>query len=337
MVFNRALKSPGWRPEWHVGVRATRSRKLVASICAVPTQLRVRKNSKPMGEVNFLCIHKKLRSKRLAPVLIKEVTRRINLDGIYQAIYTAGIILPRPVSSCRYFHRPINWLKLYETGFSPMPAGATKERMIRRNQLPPQTNTPGFRPMQESDIDAVLNLLNRYLSRFDLAQEFTRDEVDHWLFNKTANPHDRVIWSFVADGDGGGPITDFVSFYSLESSVIQAGKHASVRAAYLYYYATETAFVEKERGLRERLQILISDALIEAKKVSKDRAAPDPFESPFHPDQCILNLDFPFSYPFEVQIICNSTISSTCNSLWILCKVLMFTGQFRCVQRTHSA
>ena len=30
------------------------------------------------------------RSKRLAPVLIKEITRRVNLTGRWQAVYTAG-------------------------------------------------------------------------------------------------------------------------------------------------------------------------------------------------------------------------------------------------------
>jgi glycylpeptide N-tetradecanoyltransferase len=35
-------------------------------------------------EINFLCVHKKLRSKRLAPVLIKEVTRRVNRSGVWQ-------------------------------------------------------------------------------------------------------------------------------------------------------------------------------------------------------------------------------------------------------------
>ena len=43
-------------------------------------------------EINFLCVHKKLRSKRLAPVLIKEVTRRINHTGVFQAVYTAGVV-----------------------------------------------------------------------------------------------------------------------------------------------------------------------------------------------------------------------------------------------------
>ena len=55
-----------------------------------------------MVEINFLCVHKKLRSKRVAPVLIREITRRVNLEGIFQAVYTAGVVLPKPVGTCRY-------------------------------------------------------------------------------------------------------------------------------------------------------------------------------------------------------------------------------------------
>ena len=55
-----------------------------------------------MVEINFLCVHKKLRSKRVAPVLIKEITRRVNREGIFQAVYTAGVLLPKPISVCRY-------------------------------------------------------------------------------------------------------------------------------------------------------------------------------------------------------------------------------------------
>jgi len=57
---------------------------------------------KPMVEINFLCVHKKLRSKRVAPVLIREITRRVNCKGLFQAVYTAGVVLPKPVASCRY-------------------------------------------------------------------------------------------------------------------------------------------------------------------------------------------------------------------------------------------
>ncbi|EXJ81427.1 glycylpeptide N-tetradecanoyltransferase [Capronia epimyces CBS 606.96] len=265
-----ALKSPGWKKGWHIGVRAKGpSRLLVASIFGIPIKLRIRQNTLDVVEINFMCVHKKLRSRRLAPVLIKEITRRCNLDGVYQAIYTGGVVLPTPVGSCRYFHRSLDWLKLYEVGFSPLPPNTTQAKMIARNQLPPHTSTPGWRVMEERDIDQVHDLLSRYLERFELAQVFTRDEIEHWLVNRH-KPEDQVVWSFVVEQDG--KITDFGSFYCLESSVIgdMSKKHDKIRAAYLYYYATEQAFNPKEKGLKDRLLQLNQDLLIEAKKAKFD-------------------------------------------------------------------
>ncbi|KIW30333.1 uncharacterized protein PV07_06083 [Cladophialophora immunda] len=266
-----ALKSPDWKKSWHVGVRAKGpSRLLVATIFGIPIKLRIRQHVLDVVEINFMCVHKKLRSRRLAPVLIKEVTRRCHLEGIYQAIYTGGVVLPTPVGSCRYFHRSLDWLKLYEVGFSPLPPNMTQAKMIARNQLPPNTSTPGWRKMEEKDVDAVHDLLSRYLERFDLAQVFSRAEIVHWFLNRE-KPENQVVWSFVVE-DTDGKITDFGSFYCLESSVIgeMSKKHDKVRAAYLYYYATEQAFNPKEKGLKERLLQLGQDLLIEAKKAKFD-------------------------------------------------------------------
>lgn len=261
--------SPGWKKEWHVGVRASKSRKLVASICGVPTEIRVRDQKIRVTEINFLCIHKKLRSKRLTPVLIKEITRRCYLNGIYQAIYTAGVILPTPVSSCRYYHRPLDWLKLYEVGFSPLPHGSTKARQITKNHLPSHTSTPGLRPMEAKDIDSVQDLLERYMKRYDMNPAFNREEIDHWLLHKPEAQKEQVIWSYVVEDSETHKITDFVSFYNLESTVIQHPKHDCVRAAYLYYYASETAFTGNVKEHKDRLLMLMNDALILAKKVRR--------------------------------------------------------------------
>jgi glycylpeptide N-tetradecanoyltransferase len=248
-------------------VRATKSQKLVASICGVPAEISVRNKPLHVTEINFLCIHKKLRSKRLAPVLIKEVTRRCYLAGIYQAIYTGGTVLPTPITSCRYYHRSLDWLKLYDVGFSALPHGSTKARQVAKHQLPSQTSTPGLRPMEVKDIDAVRDLLNRYLTRFDLTQSFSREEIDHLLVYKEKPGVEQVVWSYVVEEPETHKITDFVSFYSIESSVINNPKHKSISVAYLYYYASEAAFAENEKGLREKLLSLVNDALILAKKV----------------------------------------------------------------------
>jgi glycylpeptide N-tetradecanoyltransferase len=245
------------------------NKKLVACVFGVPIDLRIRTNTFQSAEVNYLCVHRKLRNKRLAPTMIKEITRRFNQEGIFQAIYTAGIVLPSPVSTCRYYHRTLDFDKLYEVGFSRLPQGITPTRQRLRFKLPDNTNTPGFREMGQNDIAAVGELLARYLQRFDMAQVFSIEEIDHWLLHRMGakSESDRVVWTYVVETNG--KITDFVSFYKLESSILKqtTHKHKVIRAAYLYYYATEAAFDKDQSKLKTRLNELMRDALIVAKKV----------------------------------------------------------------------
>ena len=49
---------------------------------------------------------------------LQEITRRVNLCDIWQAAYTAGVLLPKPVATCRYWHRSLNPKKLIDVGFS---------------------------------------------------------------------------------------------------------------------------------------------------------------------------------------------------------------------------
>lgn len=78
------LMPPGCLREWHVAVRAIKSKKMIGFISAIPVTMSIYKKVVPMVEINFLCVHKKLRSKRLAPVLIREITRRVNCRGLFQ-------------------------------------------------------------------------------------------------------------------------------------------------------------------------------------------------------------------------------------------------------------
>jgi hypothetical protein len=63
------------------------------------------------------------------------VTRRVNIRDQWQAVYTAGIVLPQPVSSNRYWHRSLNPKKLIEVAFSRLQrnmtmAGTIKVRVV---------------------------------------------------------------------------------------------------------------------------------------------------------------------------------------------------------------
>ncbi|KAI0341836.1 N-myristoyl transferase [Trametopsis cervina] len=275
-----ALKPPGYHKAWHVGVRVASNKKLVAFISAVPITLRVRENTLNASEVNFLCIHKKLRSKRLAPVLIKEVTRRCNIKGVFQALYTAGILLPTPVATCKYHHRCLNVPKLVNVQFTHVPSNMTLARMIRLNKVPerPKLLAQGLREMEEKDVPEVTKLYGKYMQRFGMSINLNEDEVRHnFLSGRGDGPgspdswkrprEGQVVWTYVVEDPSSHKITDFWSFYSLPSTIMTSITHNLLNAAYLYYYATDVAFqpdAENDGSLKKRLEELVNDALVVA-------------------------------------------------------------------------
>lgn len=244
-----ALQPPGWRQDWHVGVRVVKSGLLVGFISAIPGQIRIYDKAEKIVEINFLCVHKKLRSKRVAPVLIREITRRVNLTGIFQAVYTAGVVLPKPIATCRYWHRSLNPKKLIQIKFSSLSRNMTMQRTIKLYKLPDAPLTSGFRQMTKKDVPQAHKLLEKYLKGFKLTPNFSEEEFKHWFL-----PKNGIISSYVV-ADPNGTITDLVSYYALPSTVMHHPTHKLIRAAYSFYnVSTKTPWCD-----------LMNDALIAAK------------------------------------------------------------------------
>lgn len=249
-----ALRPPGYKDVWHCGVRVTSNKKLVGFISAVPAKIKVYDKIVRMVEINFLCVHKKLRSKRVAPVLIREITRRVNLEGIFQAVYTAGIVLPKPVGTCRYWHRSLNPKKLIEVKFSHLKRNMTMQRTIKLYRLPEEPKNHGLRPLTEADIPSGHKLLTEYLAHFKLAPVFDEDEFRHWF-----TPKDGVVTCYVKTDDS-GKVTDMFSYYQLPSTVVDHPKYKTLKAAYSFYNVASTT----------PLKELLNDALIIARNDNFD-------------------------------------------------------------------
>lgn len=248
-----ALKPPAYLQHWHLGVRVKGNGKLVGFITGIPASIQVYDKTIQMAEINFLCVHKKLRSKRLAPVLIKEITRRVNKENIWQAVYTAGVVLPRPISECRYYHRSLNPKKLIDVGFSHLGPRMTMARTIKLYKVPEVPQIPGMRQMVDADVPRVTELVSGYLKKFSLHPEFNQDEIRHWIL-----PRDGVIYAYVRENDG--EVTDVCSFYSLPSSILGNDKYNTLKAAYSYWNVATTV----------PLHELMYDALIYAKQKDFD-------------------------------------------------------------------
>uniref|UniRef100_A0A3B4B4M7 Glycylpeptide N-tetradecanoyltransferase n=1 Tax=Periophthalmus magnuspinnatus TaxID=409849 RepID=A0A3B4B4M7_9GOBI len=232
-----ALQCPQWLPQWHCGVRVNSNKKLVGFIAAVPSDVKVYDKEIKMVQVRLLCVHKKLRLKRMTPVLIRELTRRVNQQGILQAFYTADIVLPTPLSTCKYWHRPLNPRKLMESNYPGVKQNIGVQRAVKLNKLPHVTKTPGLRPMTSTDVTAVHSLLQSNKSSFDLSTSFSVQEVEHWLL-----PRDRLVYSYVIQVSDNVPLTTGVfSFRGLSSKILNHPLHTEVREAQLLYCACSSA------------------------------------------------------------------------------------------------
>jgi glycylpeptide N-tetradecanoyltransferase len=186
-------------------------------------------------------------------VLIKEVTRRVNLQNRWQAVYTAGVVLPKPVARCQYFHRSINPKKLFEVGFSRLSARSTLAKTVKSLKLRERPYAD-WDHMEPRDVGKVTELLSTYLQRTKLCPVLSEADVTHWLL-----PRLGVINSYVIRNEA-GEVTDFTSFYHLPSTIIGNAKHSILRAVYAYYNV----------GTTMSMHDLMRDALILARNLQVD-------------------------------------------------------------------
>jgi len=250
-----ALMVPGYIKHWHLGVRVVKSGALCGCITAIPATVSIHERVVNMVEINFLCVHKKLRQNRLAPVLIKEITRRVNCTERWQAVYTAGVVLPKPVAANRYWHRSLNPEKLVDVGFSSMNRRMTKPRLKKLYKLPTEPLTPGLRAMEEGDCMTAHKLLTEYLRKFKLHVHFSLEEFKHCFLTRKG-----VVYAYVVENEKTGEVTDFISFYELPSTIMNHPKYNGMRAAYSYYNVVTSVEWSK----------IMYDALILAKKMDFD-------------------------------------------------------------------
>jgi glycylpeptide N-tetradecanoyltransferase len=233
-----ALSPPGYYKDWHVGVRRKDTKEVLAFISGVPCTIRVGTTKMRLCEINFLCVSKKLRDKRLAPILIKEVTRRVHLCDIWHAVYTAGREVPTPFSTTQYFHRALNAEKLVDVKFSHIPPMYEKfekpMEMYKRGLAIDAGMRVALRPMTEADLPAVKELMTRQLESCAVAPDFDLEELKHWMLTP---PADNIVTALVREHPQTKLVSDFVSFYQLSSSVLKNERHNTLRAAYAYYWA----------------------------------------------------------------------------------------------------
>lgn len=247
-----SLMPPNYKSSWHLGIRIKTTKKLVAFISAIPVNISLYQEEQKMVEINYLCIHKKLRNKRLAPILIKEISRRAARNHYFHAIYTAGKHYQQELSKMCYFHRSLNVQKLIDIGFQNIRPKMTMKMMKRLYSLP-QKPLLNIQLLDIQNLVPAFDFFKKHIVKYQVYPIMTFEEFTHWFL-----PKKDIIYTYIVkDGD---TITDLSSFYSLTSRVIKhTSKHKEFKTAFSFYNISTTS--QKD---------LMHDILILAKSQSFD-------------------------------------------------------------------
>ena len=237
------LTSPNYCPEWLISIvqldTKKNKKKMVGFIAGIPIKVCIHGYDIELAEIDFLCVKKEFRNKRLAPLLIREVSRRIHLRNKWWAVYTSGTMLPKPFAETTYYHRNLNVKKLVDVHFTYLPHNMNIARAKNLYKLPTELPFAGFRPMEEKDVEQVYVLLENFEKQFKVHGYYDKDQVRHWFI-----PRKNVVYSYVRE-DKDNKITDFISFYNLPSSILQHEDHKKLKAAYSFFNINTTLTVKE--------------------------------------------------------------------------------------------
>ncbi|ELQ75717.1 N-myristoyl transferase, partial [Trachipleistophora hominis] len=162
-----------------------------------------------LASVNYLCIHKTFRNKNLAPLMITEIQRRVNMRGIACAIFTGALKLPFSICRAQYWHKILDCEYLASCKYINYFVGY--KRLTSRR----------CRRARASDL-AEIRRLNNELHTYALYEEFCTEMLAC---------NERIMQFYVIEHDG--VLQAFGSFYFLSSLAVKNEKE--IKGAYLMH------------------------------------------------------------------------------------------------------
>ena len=191
------------------------TKELIGLICLSPLTLKLNDKEVRAVQVNFLCVHRDYRSKKLVEYLITEAKRVSESKNRNQSIATIHNSVPGSILKSSYWHRLINVDKVIKIGFHKTNRPNTKIFDVRGRSF--------FRKMTPRDIPKVTQILKEHFKNFKIAPVVNDSWVRHWLV-----PRDGVVYSYLND-----ETDEFFSFYSVPYDKID--NSGSINQAYLFY------------------------------------------------------------------------------------------------------
>jgi glycylpeptide N-tetradecanoyltransferase len=207
-----AIDVPGHQ---NICINEKHTQKIIGLISLTPFTMKLNNKEVKSVQVNFLCVHKDYRNRKLVGYLVTEAKRISESKNRNQSIATIHNSIPGSILKASYWHRLIDVEKLVKVGFYQTDRLKEKYFEVRGNSQ--------FRKMTPKDVPKVTQILKDYFKKFKIVPVVNETWVKHWLL-----PRDGVMYSYLND-----ETSDFLSFYSIPYDKV--GSTDTVNQAYLFY------------------------------------------------------------------------------------------------------
>ncbi len=202
--------------------------ELIGFICGKKINVSLFGKPLQMAEIDFLCIKKGERNKKLCPLLINKIQKKFNDININEAIFTSEHNYTNQITHCNYYIRFINTKKLFEINYI--------NNLLNEKQyeLPKIKGSKSL--IKITNYIECLDLYNKYYNKFDCYEIFNEKS----FIKRFDNPHIK-IFGLVENNK----IIDFISYYCIDIKVINNINNISTKDGYLYYYTNNSNNLHK--------------------------------------------------------------------------------------------
>lgn len=236
-LFRFLFQYPRHRPEYSMSL--LHNGRMVGYIMAREHTLVLGTSTLEIVSVNFLCLDKQHRSQGLAPLMIQEITRMANLNGIFQAVFTAEKDYGFSVARASYYHFPLNTKSLLESDLIDHCHAVPK--------VPPPRDTT--RLATEIDMPSVHRIYQNGSKKF-----LMHEELDYESFLYIFTNRENIIYTVYNERD-----QEFASFFIIGTRCIQNG--LMIKRAYLYYWSGSPDIVLDAMSIASTMSVDMFDML----------------------------------------------------------------------------
>lgn len=204
------------------------SSKLIGFICGRKITMHLKNYDEECGEINFLCIDKTIRNKKLCPMLINEITKQFQKINVYEAIYTGHHMYPNILTSINYYIRPINIKYLIDIGYltASVNMGDDLTELEHAYILPKlKTGNKTLIKLTHEHIAQCHILYCKYMNNFDCYEIMSKEQLTKMLINDNIISYVLIV---------GNVVLDFISYYIIKTLVLKHNKMMTDGYNYLY-------------------------------------------------------------------------------------------------------